>query len=66
MTTLKHHAKALGLKQRDIAERLGAPTSSVSEWFNRQADIPTRYIQPLADVLAVPVADVVAQALRED
>jgi len=63
MSTLKRHSKAAGLKQKEIAAALGASQASVSEWFNRRSDIPVRYLEPLARLLNMSVADVVAVAL---
>ena len=61
---LKHHSKSKGIKQREIAERIGVTEAAVSLWFSRQVDIPVRHIQPLASLLDLPVADVVAVATR--
>lgn len=60
---LKQRIRDRGLKQREVAARLGASESAVSLWLSRSADIPTRFIQPLADLLEMPVADVVSVAV---
>ncbi len=62
MITLKQQAKAAGLTQREIASALGVGEPAVSMWFSRTAGIPVRHLTPLADLLKVPLADVVAQA----
>lgn len=61
---LKQHSKAKGLKQRDIAATLGVTEAAVSLWFGRHVDIPVRFIQPLSDLLELPLADVLAVATR--
>lgn len=59
---LKDAAKKAGIKQCDIAQKLGVSEPAVSLWFSRQATIPTRCIAPLAGLLSMPVGDVLAVA----
>lgn len=61
--TLQALMKSHGRRQSELADRLGVSEPSVSRWARRDADIPARYIQPIADFLGVPASDVLAVAV---
>ena len=63
MNTLQSLLRDRGLKQRDLADALGVSEPSVSRWANRDADIPAKHIQAIADFLGVPAVDVLAVAI---
>lgn len=60
---LKDACREKNLRQRDIAESLGVSEPTISKWFQRQADIPVRYIKPLAVLLGVEPSVILAQAV---
>lgn len=63
MRTLQSLLRDRGLRQKELADALDVSEPSVSRWANRDADIPSRYIQPIADFLDVPSTDVLAVAI---
>ena len=63
MRTLQSLLRDRGLLQKDLADVLGVSEPSVSRWANREADIPARYIQSIADFLDAPSTDVLAVAI---
>jgi transcriptional regulator with XRE-family HTH domain len=60
---LKDACRERSLRQRDIATSLGVSEPTISKWFQRQADIPSRYIQPLAELLGIAPSIVLEQAV---
>lgn len=66
MASLKQMMDGRGLRQRAVAEALGVSEPTVSKWVNRGADIPSRHIVALADLLGVAAQDVLAVALASD
>jgi transcriptional regulator with XRE-family HTH domain len=64
MMTLQSILKAKGLRQAALADHLGVSEPSVSRWATRGADIPARYIGPIAAFLDVPVTEVLAVAVQ--
>lgn len=58
--------EARGLRQRAVAEALGVSEPTVSKWTNRAADIPTRHIGPLAELLGVTGEAVLAVAVASE
>ena len=65
MSTLKTMLDARGIPQRAVAEQLQVSEPTMSRWVRGGADVPTRYIEPLARILGVPVADVLAVAVTQ-
>jgi transcriptional regulator with XRE-family HTH domain len=63
MTDLKAMIRSAGLTQTAVARHLGVSTSNVSRWAAREADIPTREIEPLAALLGVDSQQVLAVAV---
>jgi transcriptional regulator with XRE-family HTH domain len=64
MANLQSLLRDRGIRQSELAGHLDVSEPSVSRWANGAADIPARYIQPIASFIGVPVADVVAVAVR--
>ena len=63
MRNLQSLLQDRGLRQKDLADALGVSDPSVSRWATRASDIPVRFIEPIATLLGVPVAEVLALAL---
>lgn len=63
MLSLRKIAKGRGLRQKDIADRLGMSEGTVSKWFNRSATIPTQFIGPLAEMLGIERSEVLDVAV---
>jgi len=49
----------LGMRQKDLADKLGVSESVVTLWENRKnrRPVPAIYLEKLADILGIPVAD---------
>ena len=41
----------LGLRQKDLADSIGVPVSTLNSWLRLGRDIPTQYILKIAHVL---------------
>jgi transcriptional regulator with XRE-family HTH domain len=65
MDTLKSIMEARGIPQRALAEQLKVSEPTVSRWARRGADVPTRYIEPIARILGVSVDVVLAVAVTQ-
>ncbi len=63
--SLKTIMRNRGLKQVHIAEALRVSPPVVSRWFNRTADVPSRQVRPLADLLGVSAEVVLANGLAD-
>jgi transcriptional regulator with XRE-family HTH domain len=64
MRTLQAILRERGISQKALADVLDVSEPSVSRWANREADIPARHIQPIADYLKVSASDVLGVATR--
>lgn len=63
MSSLKAIMEARGIPQRALAEQLQVSEPTVSRWVRRGADVPTRFIEPIARILGVPPEQVLAVAV---
>lgn len=58
--TLEAFVKARGLSKAELARRVGVSRQAVSLWFQKEeADLHSRHLLRLAEVLRVPVEDLV-------
>jgi transcriptional regulator with XRE-family HTH domain len=64
MDTLQSLLRDRGVRQKELADALGVSEPSVSRWATRAADIPARYIGPIAQRLGVPADRVLRVAVR--
>lgn len=62
---IKARLRERGIRQKEIADRLDVSEPTVSKWVNGHAVIPTQYLRPMADALAVSV-DVLLPAPSND
>jgi transcriptional regulator with XRE-family HTH domain len=64
MDNLQSLLRERGVRQNELADALGVSEPTLSRWANRGADIPARYIGPIAVRLGVPVEKVLAVAVK--
>lgn len=50
---LRQQLKDSGLRQRDVAERLGVSEATVSKWLSRKQAVPSSMVLPLAAALGI-------------
>lgn len=50
---LRQQLKASGVRQRDVAERLGVSEATVSKWLSRKQAVPASMVMPLASALGL-------------
>jgi transcriptional regulator with XRE-family HTH domain len=63
MDTLQSLLRAAGVRQNELADALNVSEPTVSRWANGAADIPARYILPIAALLKLPAERVLAVAV---
>ena len=63
MDNLKLHLKAQGLRQRDIAERLGVGLATVKRWLSGDG-LTTRRLEDLCDLARIELFELVEMAAR--
>lgn len=64
MSTLRVMMAVVDIRQREVAARLGASDQEISLWVNDKRKIPLKYIAPLAAILGVTDAEMLAVAAR--
>ena len=60
---LKLHLKAQGLRQRDIAERLGVGLATVKRWLSGEG-LTTRRLEDLCDLAKIELFELVEMTAR--
>jgi len=56
LPSLGHGRRAAGLRQRDLADRLGVAVTTVSTWETTAARVPLQHAESIADLLGAPIA----------
>lgn len=59
---LKKRAKEIGVKQKDIAAALNVSEGTVSKWLSGEMVVSSYYLRTLADILKVPVDELLPRA----
>ncbi len=54
---LKQHARSLGLRQQDLADKFGVSVPTISNWLNRVYPPPTHHLRAVAEALQVPLEE---------